>query len=445
MIDLAIKEVKVGERMRKSFEDIDALAESIRVFGQIEPIVLDENNQLIAGERRLRATIQLRRETIKVIYIHDLSEVQKKEIELEENIQRKDFTWQEEVNAKFELHKLKQSIHGAAVQGAQGKAVSNDGKWHLKDTAIALGESVGSVSMDIQLAKGMMAFPELLKEKNKHTAFKRLQQERGHILNEELAKRITRTNTIQHPDVICGNCIEEMQKMETASVDLILTDPPYGIEVGESQTYKRMTISDVNFVDTDFDTFDLLDKAFKEMFRVLKNNRHAYIFFAIDKYTAVVNLLTKHGFEVHHIPIIWDKGSGSYPSQMTTYVHSYEPILHCWKGSRKLNGTPRNIFTIKRVPSSSKIHPTQKPTELLRDIINLSTSPGELVFDPFAGSGATIIAAKESQRRAIGIELNPIYHANICIRLEGKEVPKAETAKQEEVDPDLVEENSGEL
>lgn len=436
MIELEIAKIVVGKRMRVTFEGIEELAESIDRLGQIQPIVVDDNFNLIAGERRLRAHILLKKPTISAIMRSDCTDLLKKEIELEENIKRKAFTWQEEVKAKAELHEIKQSLHGAAKKGVK----DNAGKWQITDTAIALGESRGGVSMDIQLAKGIKAFPELAKEGTKSAAYKKLKQAQTRIINAELAKRMQGSKAIAHPEIINGDCIEQMLKMESESVDLILTDPPYGIDVDNAHTYKRMTIKDVNFNDSEFDTFDLLDKAFKEMYRVLKKDRHAYIFFAIDKYSAVLRLLLKHGFEVHNIPLIWDKGSGSYPSQMTSYVHSYEPFLHCWKGARKLNGTPRDIFQVKRVPSGSKIHPTQKPTELLRDLIGLSSSPGELVFDPFAGSGATIVAAKECQRRAIGVELNPGYYKAICARLgseEETEVVEAEAIVVSDPDMDI--------
>jgi DNA modification methylase len=427
-MQVEIKLIRVGERFRKTFEGINELATSIETVGLIEPIILDENNSLIAGERRFRAHLLLKRDTIEVKYMKDLNEYEKKEIELEENIQRHAFTWQEEVAAKAELHKLKQKVYGEAVKGH-----STDGTWKVKDTAAALGESIGTVSMDLQLAKGMAAFPELLKEKSKTVAFKKLKQIQDKILNEELAKRIKGSKAIMHPDIINGNCLDVMSKMESESVDLILTDPPYGIDVDEAQTYKRLTMSNVEFKDDEFETFNLLDKAFKEMYRILKPNRHLYIFFAIDKYNTITKLLLKHGFEAHHIPLIWDKGSGSYPSQMTSFVHSYEPFLHVMKGDRKLNGTPRDIFSVKRVPSDKRIHPTQKPTELLRDLIGYSTFPGELILDPFAGSGSTIIAAKEAQRRAIGIELNPIYYTKIVERLQ------AEQTQEVSIDSDSTE------
>ena len=165
MPKIPLTEVKVGSRFRTKFIDIDKLADSIQIYGLIEPIVLDEHNGLIAGERRYKAhKVLVARgnelyKEIEVKYMNDLDDLEKKEVELEENIQRNAFTWQEEVAAKSQLHKLKQKIHGMAVKGHM-----SDG-WKLKDTAQALGEAVGTTSMDIQLARGMKAFPELMKEK----------------------------------------------------------------------------------------------------------------------------------------------------------------------------------------------------------------------------------------------------------------------------------------
>lgn len=439
-MELEIVKISVGERVRKEFNGIAELAESIRIHGQIEPVVIDENNKLIAGERRLRALAYLKKDRALVVYMKDLTELQKKEVELEENLSRENFSWQEEVAAKLAIHEIKQSIHGAA---RQGDTTSPEQKWGLKDTAELLGQGITNTADDIRLARAIKTFPQLAKEKNKGTAAKILKKEQARIINEEVARRMKMSEATSTPGIINGDCIAEMQKMEAESVDLILSDPPYGIDVDNSHTFKRMTIVDTNFKDGEHHTIDLLDKAFREMYRILKKDRHMYIFLAITMKEKVVELLEKHGFEVHQIPLIWDKGSGSYPSQSTTFVHSYEPFLHVMKGKRKLNGTPRDIFQVKRVPSNQKCHPTQKPTELLRDLIGYSSNIGETVFDPFAGSGATLVAAKETQRFALGIELNPIYYKAICDRLEGKVVAPVQTNGAMEVevdsDPDLAE------
>lgn len=423
---IKIVEIQVGDRFRTAFEGIEELAESIREFGLIEPIVCDENNCLIAGERRLRAHQLLKLETIEVKYMNELNDLQKREIELEENLHRKDFTWQEEVTAKAKLHGLKQKIHGSAVKGHDSKG------WGIGDTATALGESPAKVSIDIALARGLKAFPELLKEKGKYAAIKKLKHLQEKVLQDELAKRMKKVGILNSPNIYCGNCLEELDKLEAESVDLVLTDPPYGIDIEDSQIFGREQSKDTRFADGEFETFDLLDKVIPKLFRVLKQDRHIFLFCAIDKFSRVREMLIKHGFWAHHIPLIWDKGSGSYPSQSTTFVHSYEPFIHAMKGKRKLFGTPRDIFTVKRVPSDKKIHPTEKPTELLRTLIGLTTLAGEVVLDPFAGSGATIVSARETSRQGIGIEMDPVYHENIVKRL----------GNIKEVDLDLVEEET---
>ena len=414
MPKIKVADVKVTPRFRTKFVDIDKLANSIQEFGLIHPIVIDENNKLIAGERRLKAHKKLKWEFVEVRYIKDLEDIQKKEIELEENIQRSAFTWQEEVSAKAQLHKLKQKIYGKAVKGHD-----TGDTWGLRDTADALGESVGSTSMDIQLARGMKLFPELLREKTKSTAYKKLKQKREAILQGELAKRLKDRGVIENPNVIQGNCIEEMGKMEPSSIDLIIADPPFGIDFDKAEGVGKSHASVYPISDDEFTIMDMMDKAFAQMFRVLKDDRHAYIFYGCQHYDTILKLLRKHGFDVHDRPNIWDKLSGGFPSQSINFTSSYEPFFFCTKGRRKLNGTPRDVFPIKRVPPQRKIHPTEKPTELLRTLVKLSSLPGEKVLDPFAGSGSTLVAARELNRVGIGIELDTKYHANIVNRLKG--------------------------
>lgn len=410
MATIPLKDIKVGERFRKTFDGIEELAQSIREVGLISPLIIDENCALIAGERRLKACQMNALIEVEVRYIKDLTDIEKKEIELEENLHRKDFTWQEEVTAKAKLHNLKQQIYGTAVKGKAGRG------WGVVQTADSLGESPAVVSSDIQLAKGLKAFPELLKEKSKTVAFKKFKKLQENILQEELAKRMKKVGLLAHPDVILGDSVEKLNQMDGNSIDLIFTDPPYGIDVDKSQTFEISCVN-TRFEDGEFETFDLLDRVIPQMYRVLKDDRHLFLFCAIDKFPTVRKLLIKHGFWVHHIPLIWNKGSGSYPSQSTTFVHSYEPIIHAMKGKRKLNGTPCDLYSIPRVPSGSKIHPTEKPTQLIREFISLATLAGEKVLDPFAGSGSTLVACKETNRVGVGIELNDVYYKGICERL----------------------------
>src|SRR5438552_13374122 len=112
MIDYSIDDIKIGERVRKDYGNIEEMAASLNRFGQIQPIVIDAEGNLIAGGRRLEAAKQLGWKTISAIRREDLDEVEKRELELEENIRRKDLSWVEEIKALATLYELRQSRYG---------------------------------------------------------------------------------------------------------------------------------------------------------------------------------------------------------------------------------------------------------------------------------------------------------------------------------------------
>jgi ParB family chromosome partitioning protein len=92
-----IGKIHVGVRMRADYGDIDDLANSMSRLGQLQPIILDGDGDLVAGERRLKAAMMLGWREIEAVHMADLDEIGRKEVELEENLRRKEFTWPEEV------------------------------------------------------------------------------------------------------------------------------------------------------------------------------------------------------------------------------------------------------------------------------------------------------------------------------------------------------------
>src|SRR5215472_16520683 len=123
--DVDIKEITTlaRERIRRDYGDIEELAASMARFGQIQPIVIDDKNVLVAGGRRLAAAIHLGWTKIQCISREDVSETQRKEIELEENLRRKDLTWVEEIKAVRALYELKVALHGARDTGSRDSNV----------------------------------------------------------------------------------------------------------------------------------------------------------------------------------------------------------------------------------------------------------------------------------------------------------------------------------
>lgn len=421
-------EVKVVKRFRKDFGAMDELAVSIQKFGLLHPIcVMKDDLELIAGERRLRAHKALGLQEIEVKFFEDLPELERKEIEIEENLQRKSFTWPEEVLAKLALDQLKRIRYGSSVKGHK-----TDGGWRQKDTAAALGVSVGTVSGDIKLAEALIQYPELMKEKTKSSANKKFKRLRERDLQVELAKRQLYQEL---PFVYLGDNVKVMKKeLKENSVDLIVTDPQFGIGLAVMNVMKSFSVT-YKQDDSEYRVFDQLDLALGEMHRVLKEHGHLYIFFSPKFYTKLRNILDAR-FVVNPTPIIWNKEHQSNPGGSKTYASTYEACFLCSKGEpHDLNTWNLNVQSKKGVPGGKRIHPTEKPTSLLRVFIEASSLPGDTVLDPYMGSGSTLEAAKALGRKAIGIDIDERYYSEVLQRLgtkekEVEEVDKKKTRKE---------------
>ena len=408
-MEVKINDIKVGKRIRHDFGDISGLGMSIQKYGLINPICLDKNNNLVAGERRLRAAKGLGWKKITITRFEDLSDTMKREIELEENIQRKALTWQEEVEAKLILHDLKQSIEGKRMQKSGGPGHG------IKDTALMLDESIGTVSQDLKLAEAMRMFPSLAKEKNKSTAFKKYQQLQEGFLRAEINRR--RDKNVAS-NVIHGDCVVETKKMKDECFDMILADFPFGVDVKKSAGLGKRGKEVIAYDDSPYDAMELLRKTSKELFRVLKKDRHAMLFFAMDNYEQVKKILTEAGFEVESMPLIWNKTSGSSAATGDTFPAAYEPIFWCRKGRRTLNTTLCNVLTYSRVPPKKKQHPNEKPVPLLVALIEACTFTNEVIYDPVAGGGSTLEAAIETGRECTVVEKNEMYYMRILDKVE---------------------------
>jgi ParB family transcriptional regulator, chromosome partitioning protein len=184
------RQVVINDRIRKEMGDLDALAASIREFGLIQPIVLTRELHLVAGGRRLTA-IRTRinpdfslRHGIEFVYRDEFDAVDKpvrlQAVELEENLRRKDFTWQEQIEGKARLLRLMQQIYGNIKMGppsAQERTTGIPSGFGVNKLAAMLGESKAQTSTDLQLATVVATIPSLAKAKNKADAtaqFKKL-------------------------------------------------------------------------------------------------------------------------------------------------------------------------------------------------------------------------------------------------------------------------------
>jgi len=383
-----INEIQIPERFRVDYGDLKELGESIEKFGLIQPIVVtmvDGTPTLVAGARRLLACTQIGMGEIDVVLFENLDDLTRREIELEENIRRKQFTWQEELRATEELVEIKKQRLGKGFWSVDARVG--------KEVAESLHVSEATVSQDSQLAKALDKYPELQQEESKTKAYKRYKQ----ILNREALAIISKTiSGGEDLWMYNGDCREILKNVATESVGLVLTDPPWGVEVF------GIYDSELPLYDDSPDrAFEVLEGILPEIKRVMKPNAHAYVFFATKFYILTYNLLSKF-FDVEEIPLVWVKPSALNTSPQARFAVNYETIFFCQKGKRQLY---KPSFAALPFPNPlNKIHPNQKPQELMEHLIEVSSIPGEVVLDPFAGSGVVGKAALKLKRKTILIE-----------------------------------------
>lgn len=199
------------------------------------------------------------------------------------------------------------------------------------------------------------------------------------------------------------DAVEWLRSLDDASVDLVITDPPY--ESLEKHRAKGTTTRLKQSKASSNDWFQIFPNSrfqelFQELFRVLRKNAHLYVFCDQETMFVAKPVAERAGFRFWK-PLVWDKcriGMGYH------YRARYEFILFFEKGKRKLNN-----LGISDVISYPRIHggyPAEKPTEVSEVLINQSSSPGELVIDPFMGSGSVGVAALRLQRRFVGTDVS---------------------------------------
>lgn len=200
----------------------------------------------------------------------------------------------------------------------------------------------------------------------------------------------------------CVDAEQWLRGLPDGCADLIVTDPPYeSLEkhraTGTTTRLKHSKASSNNW----FDIFPnrRFEALLAQLYRVLKLNRHCYIFCDQETMFALKPLAEAAGFRFWK-PIVWDKvtmGMGYH------YRARYELILFFEKGKRKLNNlSVPDILTFKRVRNA---YPTQKPLGLIQTLIEQSSAPGECVLDPFFGSGTTLLASRRLGRAAWGTDI----------------------------------------
>jgi DNA modification methylase len=397
---------------------LDALAESIRQFGLIQPIVVadlplpDGTLELMAGERRLRAHIQLGLTEIKCIRMNQTDPWMKEMIQLEENLRRENLTTSEEVEAKLRIHELHQMKYGPADVGE--KVIKEQGGWGTVQTADLLNESLGGIRQDLQLAKAIRDDPELAKFANssgKRAAFKAIKVRQEHamraVLADVLSSELPPSGT---EGIILGDALTVLATFPDDSFDFCVTDPPYEINFGRLQ--EQLPFDDTNKLND-------LQLIFKELLRVLRIGAHCYVFGAAARQTEMRLMLEGAGLWVCPVPLIWVKDNSYNLRPYYWRGINYEVIWYCAKGYPNSLTRIQQSSTYHFPTPTTRVHPTEKPIELVKQLIEECSQLKERGIDPFLGGGTFTLACKELDRIGVGIEIEKSWWFEAMQRLEG--------------------------
>lgn len=208
--------------------------------------------------------------------------------------------------------------------------------------------------------------------------------------------------------IINADCMDILKQLPDKCIDLVLTDPPYGMDYQSSRRTDKY-----NKIDGDND-LKWLPAFLEELKRVSKQNSIWYIFCSWHK----VDVFKQELEKVKNIKniLIWNKNNFGSGDLLCDFAPKYEMIIFC-NDNKKLNGKRiPNVLNFAKTDNS--LHPTQKPVDLFGCLIDKATQENDIVLDCFSGSGTTAIACHNLKRRFICIEKDVEYFAKSCERLK---------------------------
>ena len=220
---------------------------------------------------------------------------------------------------------------------------------------------------------------------------------------------------IQDGNLVYGDCTIELETLSDGTVDCVVTDPPYGINyVSNRRTIESEVVKAVAN-DSLEDALKLWETVCEIIYRKMKANSHLYCFTSWKVYPQFAEIICRY-FKIKNC-LVWVKNNHGSGDLEGNYSEQYEMVIFATKGNRKLNGNREsNVLNFDKVASLNLLHSCEKPVDLLSFLIEKSTDAGDLVIDPFMGSGSTILAAKQTGRSYWGCELDEENYRIACGR-----------------------------
>jgi DNA modification methylase len=378
--EININLIKPYEKNAKKHDakQVKQVADSIKRFGFIQPLVIDKDNNLIIGHCRLESAKLLNLETVPCVKAENLTDQEVKALRLADN-------------------KLNESVWDMNLAVDDLKLLDD----YLFDlTGFNNDLLISEDEKDDQV-------PEV----------------------KDIKSKLGDLYILGRHRVLCGDSTkqEDVERlMDGQKADMVFTDPPYGVSIGNKNKLLDKFVKagrlEENIENDTLNTeqlSELLIKAFTNLKNV-SNDCCSYFVTAPqggELGMMMMMMMKNSGLPVRHI-IIWVKNRKCFSLGRLDYEYKHEPILYTWNKSHIFYGNGKNKSSVWLFDKETKcdLHPTMKPVELILNAIFNNSLENQLIVDIFLGSGSTLIACEKSNRICYGMEINPHYTDVICQR-----------------------------
>lgn len=356
---------------KHSDANLAAIAQSLKEFGQRKPIVVTEDNVIVAGNGTVEAARLVGMTDVDVVRVpKSWTADQVKAFALADNRSAELAEWNPEV-LSAQLLELEQAGFDVEALGFDVKPVKTLEDVKEDESPEPPTEAVTSAGDIWQLGKHRLICGDSTKAETYEA-----------LLGSDLA-------------------------------DLVVTDPPYGVNYeGGQNAKKREKLAS--------DDVDIFTEAMPWIYTFSKGHSALYLWYASGKGHYAYNSVIANGYQVR-AQIVWHKLKAHYGAFMSQYMPKHEPCLYAFKSNESAQWFgPTNEVTVWEYdqPHKNEFHPTEKPVQLFARAIVNSSKPNDVVLDAFGGSGTLVIACEQLDRQARVIELDPKYCDVIIQRWE---------------------------
>lgn len=412
MNDLRVKYVPIGDV--RPYEDnprcndgaVQAVAASLREFGWKQPIVVDVDGTIIVGHARYKAALALGMTDVPVVVASDLTPEQCAAYRLADNRVGE--------LAEWDMYLLAQELDGLADLDMSA--------FGFDSGELLSGADVDDLFEDYDDGDNSTV-DEVEPDDSAHD---RVRLGEAWSLGDHVLLCADSTDP---------ESIKRLMEAAGGSADILMTDPPYNVALWQNYSPSEMkrlhhrqdglVIKNDQWND-DATFVEFLIKAFSNSLDAMSPGAAFYIWYASTQSANFLEAAKRSGMTVRQ-QLVWVKNSLCFGRQ--DYQWRHEPCLYGWKdGAAHHWYADRKQTTVLEFdkPSRSDEHPTMKPVALFAYQIENSTKPGDLVLDPFGGSGTSVVACEQLGRRCATVELDPHYASVIVERWERLTGKKAE-------------------